>query len=275
MGRKIIAITLREDLINRIDGMVDNINVRSRSHAIEILLSKVLEKGKIESPKSAFVFATGGVVKFNDREIPRSMIPMVDKPILEYVIEMLRKYNIRNIIIALGENSHVIKDYFGAGDKFGVRIMYIEERTRMGTAGLLSVARNRLDDLFFVVDGDIFSDVNLSEFVKYHIDKGGLATAALTYVDDPSGYMTVEFDGERIAKFSGDSKKLSNLIIPGMYLFNGEIFDYISSDEQSLEKDIMPQLLKEKKLYGRIFSTLVFDTRKYEIKKTKTPPKKK
>jgi len=266
MSRRIIAITLRDDLIDKIDGMVDNINIRSRSHAIEILLSKVLEKGETKNPKSAFVFATGKLIKFNDREIPPCMVPMMNKPILEYVIEMFRKYNIRNIIIALGKNSYIVKDYFGSGDKFGVRIIYIEEKPNMGTAGLLSVARNYLKNTFFVVKGNVFSDIDLSEFVKYHLDKGMTATAALMYVDDPSGYPTAEFNEGYITKFSGTFKKISNLIIPGTYLFNEEIFDYISSDEQDLEKDILPRLLKEKKLYGKIFSTLLFDTRKYETK---------
>lgn len=267
MGRKIIAITLREDLIAKIDAMVDNINVRSRSHAIEILLSRVLEKGKIESPKAAFVFAGGDAVKFNNREIPRAMISIVDKPILEYVINMLKKHNVKNIMISLGENGHIIKDYFERGDDFGVRITYIEEKSTVGNAGLLAMARSRLGDLFFAVNGDVFSDINLLELVNYHLENNCIATSALTRVEDPSGYDTVTLDSGKVVDFSPSDlkkeRKESNIISPGIYILSSEIFEYISKDEQTLEKDVFPKLIKENKFSGHIFTGMLLDAKKY------------
>lgn len=153
MDRKRLTITIKKDLLLKIDKIIDGFRIRNRSHAIEYLLSQTL------SPKisKALILAGGRGIKMRPftYEIPKTLIPVKDKPILEYTIELLKENQIRDITILVGHLGNKIKSYFGDGSNFGVRINYIEEKKPKGTAAPLRKIKKLLENplllLFMVI----------------------------------------------------------------------------------------------------------------------------
>ena len=108
-------------------------------------------------------------------DIPKPMIPVLGKPILEWQIECLKKNGITDILIGIGHLGHFIRDYFGDGKKFGVDISYYEEKEPLGTAGFLFKAQG-LDQDFLLLCGDTIFDIYFSRFIKFHQEKKALAS---------------------------------------------------------------------------------------------------
>ena len=134
-----VTITLKSDILKRLDKMVDKRNVRNRSHAIETLLSKAFSKTDIET---ALILAGGEGVNLRPitYEMPKAMIPINGRPIMEHQIEMLKKYDIRNLVISVGHMKEKVMEHFGNGSKSGVNIEYIIEDKPFGTAGCIGPA---------------------------------------------------------------------------------------------------------------------------------------
>jgi hypothetical protein len=125
MVKERISLTVEKELLDSVDTLVDGVKFRSRSHVMEFLLNKGLRKGKLSK---AFILAGGAGVKLRPitYEIPKAMIPVKGKPILEHQIELLRHYDIRSIVIAIGHLGEKIKEYFGSGNGRAIEIKYIE-----------------------------------------------------------------------------------------------------------------------------------------------------
>ncbi len=200
MDRERLTITLKKTLLGKIDEFIDGTKIRNRSHAIEYLINQSL------SPKIDQAVILAGGRGLNMRpftfEMPKGLFPVGGKPILEHVVEMLRQYEIRNIIFSIGILGDRIREYFGDGKKWGVNITYVTEDREMGTAGALNLARKLLKgDSFMVVHGDILTDIQLSDFIAFHKEAGTIATIALTSVIDPSDFGEVVLQGAKIKKF--------------------------------------------------------------------------
>lgn len=110
------------------------------------------------------------------KDIPKPMVPIAGKPLLEYQIENLKSCGVQDIILVVGYLGAVIKDYFGNGERFGVRISYFVEEAPLGTAGALRELYDRLEDHFFLVFGDLFLNVDFQRFEEYHHSKNALVT---------------------------------------------------------------------------------------------------
>src|SRR3989344_6646984 len=121
-----VTITLKHDMLKRLDKTVDRRNVRNRSHAIEILLSRALSRTDMDT---ALILAGGEGVNLRPitYEIPKPLIPINGRPILEHQIRMLKKYDIRNLVISVGHMKEKVMEHFGNGSNFGVSIEYITE----------------------------------------------------------------------------------------------------------------------------------------------------
>lgn len=191
------------------------------------------------------------------RAIPKPMVPIVNRPVIEHIVHDLKKHGFTEIRINLHYLGDVIQDYLGDGSKFGVQISYAQEDKLWGDAG--SVKRSQEffgTETFMVVGGDDISDINLSEVVAFHKSKKATSTITLTPVDDPSqfGIVITEPDG-RITRFlekpKGDDV-FSNTANTGVYLFEPEVFDLIPADTfYGFGNNVFPQLLAEgKPLYG-------------------------
>jgi len=196
-------------------------------------------------------------------EIPKALVPIHGKTVTEHLFDLFKKYNIENIIMAVGYMREKIKHYYGNGTRFGINLSYIEERKPLGTAGPLRLAKDILRETFIVSNGDELKDISIAEMYSLHKKTNALATIALTAVDDPSAYGVAKLDGNKIIKFVEKPKREdapSNLINAGFYIVEPEVIDIIPEGFAMLEKDVFPKLAKAKKLCGYPFKGQWFDT---------------
>ncbi|MCF8884499.1 MAG: nucleotidyltransferase family protein [Nitrososphaerota archaeon] len=188
--------------------------------------------------------------------IPKSMMPIGYKPIIEHIILYLKKQGVYNFILAIGYlGEHLIK-YLGDGKSLGVTIDYSIEKVPLGTAGAVKNAEKKFTNTFLTVNGDIlFTGLDISSLVEFHKDKGGVATIVLTRVEDARRYGLVSIDEEnRVIAFREKPKQqVPGFINAGIYVFEPAIFDYIPPDRpSSLEEDVFPELADQNKLYAYI-----------------------
>ena len=186
---------------------------------------------------------------------PKPMLPLAGKPILQHIIESLADYDFREIIVTENYLSKLIEDYFGDGSKFGVEITYFREDKPLGTAGSVKNAGSCLDDTFIVIQGDNLTDINLKLVTKFHKKRKGVATIALTPVENPTEFGIAELNKRgQIVRFLEKPKPeecFSNLVNTGLYVFEPSILDLIPKDTAyDFSKDLFPSLLEEEGIYG-------------------------
>ena len=193
------------------------------------------------------------------------MIPVLNRPFFEHLVGYLKRHNIIDIILAVGKSPERIRDYFGDGSKLGVRLTYSIEDIPLGTAGAVKNAERFLDDSFIVLNGDIFTDIDLSRMIRLHRESGAVASLALTPVEDPTIYGVVETDsGGRVRRFTekpSRDKVTTNMINAGIYILEPGILSYIAPNTFSMfERDVFPPLLeKGQVIYGYPFQDYWID----------------
>ncbi len=268
--RERITITIRKDLLRSLDNTIDYERIRNRSHAFEVLLSRTFE----HETRQAVILASGEGVNMRPftYEIPKPLIPVNSRPLLEHVIDLLRQHEITNIVITISHLGAKIKNHFKDGSQFGVSIRYAEEKKPSGTGGALLAARPLLDDnQFLVVYGDVLLDLDLTEFLQAHQNqKAAVGTIALTSVADPSAYGAVKLRGTRVVEFSEKpviSSDVSRLVFAGVAGFDSTVFDFFPkrSKQLSLEQHIFPDLIQQGRLFGYPFEGQWFDVSTPEV----------
>jgi len=182
--------------------------------------------------------------------VPKTMVPVVNKPFLEHMIDNLRRHQIDQIILAICYLPDCIQRHFGDGSDFGVSLTYLVEQSPLGTGGAVKNAERFLDDTFVVFNGDTFSDLDLSDMIEFHRDHKAKATIALTPVEDPSAYGVVEIDSQsRVKRFVEKPSwegVTSDLINAGAYVLEPEVLDLIPSGIHSmLERGLFPDLVEQ------------------------------
>ena len=191
-------------------------------------------------------------------EIPKPMVPVMDRPLLEWQIDQLKRYNITDIIMIIGHLGHKIRDHFGDGSSFGVQIRYLEEHEPLGTAGAFYYLKDMLaDEYFLLVFGDVFFDIDIPRMERFHHENSALATLFV----HPNGH---PFDSDlvtlgrdcRVEAF--DSKHntrdywYDNCVNAGFYILNKEICEVIETPVKTdLEKEVLQPLIESgKAVYG-------------------------
>lgn len=187
---------------------------------------------------------------------PKPMVPVMNRPVMEYIVELLKKHGFTDIIVTLFYLPDAIRQHFGDGSQFGVKMRYFVEEFPLGTAGSVRNAKKYLDDTFLVISGDTLTDIDLARIVEFHQEKKALATLALSRVDNPLEYGVVMTDEQgRVTRFLEKpnwSEVFSDLVNTGIYVLEPEIFDYFG-DKQVFDfsKDLFPLLLeKNEPLYA-------------------------
>ncbi|MBI5390168.1 NTP transferase domain-containing protein [Candidatus Woesearchaeota archaeon] len=256
-----ITLTLDKDLLNNIDKSVDGHQIKNRSHAIELLLMRSLD---VNRPKTAFILAGGRGTRLKPLtdEIPKPLIPVHDKPLLQHALDLFRKHGITEIIIALGFKGEKIKEYFGNGKKFGMTITYVEESKPLGTAGPLLLAKDLLTSTFVMCNADELKEIDLIDMYHHHKETKGMATIALTTVEDPSMYGVAKLQGTKIMEFIEKPSKESApspFINAGLYMLEPEVLNMVPEGFAMMETDVFPKIAKEGKLFGYPFSGQWFD----------------
>jgi mannose-1-phosphate guanylyltransferase/phosphomannomutase len=188
--------------------------------------------------------------------VPKPMIPVMNKPMMEYIIDSLKEAGIVDIVILLYFKPEVIKSCFGDGSRKGVRISYVQPDDDYGTAGAVKKAEQYLDEKFIVVSGDLITDFNIQEIIGYHDVKSSKATITLTSVPDPLQFGVVITDKEgqiiRFLEKPGWGEVFSDTINTGIYVFEPEILNYIPENTSfDFSKDLFPKLMGGgTKIYG-------------------------
>ncbi len=182
--------------------------------------------------------------------IPKPMVPIVNKPILEHIINLLKKHSIKDYIVLLYYMPDIIRNYLGDGRKFGVKIRYITPGEDFGTAGAVKLSEKYIKDKFIVISGDVLTDFNLTGIKDFHNKKKTIATLSLYRSKNPLQYgIVLTNNSDRIVRFlekPSSSEVFSDTINTGIYIFNKEIFNYIPAGESfDFSQDLFPQLLKK------------------------------
>ncbi|MDH7476701.1 MAG: sugar phosphate nucleotidyltransferase [Microgenomates group bacterium] len=261
MRRTRITITINKELLDLIDNLVDKEKIRNRSHAIEYVVSRFFQS----KVKKAIILAGGKGTKLRPYtyEIPKSLLPIKGKPILEYLIENLKKNNIVDLTICLGYLGKKIKDYFGDGQRFGVKISYLEEKFPLQTGGAVLQAKKLVDNQpFLVIHGDILTNLKISDLINFHQQQKTIVTIALTTVDKPNKYGQLALHGTRLTQFyhQKNQQTISHLVNCGIYVFEPEIFNFFPKNKKVfLLEDVIQEMIKQKKAAGFVFEGKWFD----------------
>lgn len=190
--------------------------------------------------------------------VPKPMLPIANRPMMEHVVDLLRRHGFDDIVVTVAFLANQIKTYFGDGSEHGVRISYADEPTPLGTAGSVGNARHLLDETFLVISGDVLTDIDLGHLLEEHRRRGALATIGLTAVDDPLefGIVIAREDGsiERFMEKPTWSQVFSDTINTGIYVFEPAIFGHIPTGRSvDFSADVFPALLAcEAPMFGAV-----------------------
>ena len=192
-------------------------------------------------------------------DLPKPMVPVLNRPIAEHIINLLKRNNITEIIATLYYLPDVMRDYFQDGSDFGVEMTYaVEEEQPLGTAGSVKNIQQWLDDTFITISGDAITDFDLKAAIAFHREKKSKATLILTRVPNPVefGVVITDEDGKinRFLEKPSLSEIFSDTVNTGTYILEPEVLDYLPENEESdFSKDLFPLLLeKGEPIYGYI-----------------------
>ncbi len=190
--------------------------------------------------------------------VPKPMMPVFDKPVMEYSLELLKKYGIRDVAVTLQYLPAAVQGYFQSGRDMGLNIRYFIEDKPLGTAGSVKNAEEFLDETFIVISGDALTDFPLDEAFEFHRYRGALATLVLTRVESPLEYGLVLTDREgsitRFLEKPSWGEVFSDTVNTGIYILEPEALQYVKPATQfDFSRDLFPYFLAQKKpLYGCI-----------------------
>jgi mannose-1-phosphate guanylyltransferase / phosphomannomutase len=181
--------------------------------------------------------------------LPKPMLPLVGRPMMEHIVSLLRRHGITDIVVTVAFLPNAIRSYFGNGSELGVRMVYATEETPLGTAGSVRNARDELTERFLVISGDVLTDINLTSMIEFHEKNGALATLALCAVENPLefGIVITREDGsiERFLEKPGWGQVFSDTINTGIYVLEPEIFDVIPEGRAvDFSSEVFPTVLE-------------------------------
>ncbi len=181
---------------------------------------------------------------------PKPMLKVGNRPILETIIMNFKKYGFTNIILSVSYKSEIIEEYFKDGSNFGVNIEYIHEEKRMGTAGALSLMRDKLNEPFFVMNGDLLTNINFEYLLNYHIKQEVIATMCLRGYEYQIPYGVVNVNEQGDICTIEEKPKYHYFVNGGIYLLNAEALTYIPDNEFFDMPYLFEILIKDDKICG-------------------------
>lgn len=190
--------------------------------------------------------------------IPKPMVPILNTPMMEHIVNLLKKHQINDFVSVLYFHPDVITDHFETGETFGINMNYVTAQADYGTAGAVKNAFQYLNDRFIVISGDVLTDFDITDALNFHIENKAKATILLTRVSKPLQYGIVITDEQgRITRFLEKpswGQVFSDTINTGIYIFEQDVLDLIPYQQEfDFSKDLFPLMLKNKlPLYGYI-----------------------
>jgi mannose-1-phosphate guanylyltransferase / phosphomannomutase len=211
-----------------------------------------------DAPVKAVVMAGGEGTRLRPltSNQPKPMVPIVGKPCMEHIVELLRGHGFDDVIVTVAFLPQAIRSYFGDGEGLGVNIEYSVEESPLGTAGSVGLAGDKLDETFLVISGDALCDFDLGSLVKFHKKKGAAVTIGLKSVENPLefGIVVTDEDGriERFLEKPSWGQVFSDTINTGVYVLEPEVLEHVPTDRPyDFSKELFPLLLEMgRPLYG-------------------------
>jgi mannose-1-phosphate guanylyltransferase / phosphomannomutase len=189
---------------------------------------------------------------------PKPMVPIVGKPCMEHIVELLKQHGFEDIVVTVAFMPQAIRGYFGNGESQGVSLSYSVEESPAGTAGSVKLAEEVLDESFLVISGDALCDIDLAELVRFHREKEALVTIALKSVANPLefGIVVTDADGriERFLEKPSWGQVFTDTINTGIYVLEPEVLRHVPTDRPyDFSKELFPLLLEMgRPLYGYV-----------------------
>ncbi len=183
---------------------------------------------------------------------PKVMAPVGGEPFLQYVVENLRRSGIEELVISIGYLGGFIRDYFGDGRNFGVKITYSEEFRPLGTGGAIKLAENYFDEPYLVLNGDTYVEADFLKILKFHTQKQAKITigAVRKSVSDQAGYVKVDKSGKVISFLEKPKTRKLGFVSCGIYIFDPKVLAGIRKNYKfSLESDFFPKAARGRKMY--------------------------
>lgn len=180
----------------------------------------------------------------------KPMLPVGNKPMVEYAVAALKSSGVEEIYFATGYRAEDVESYFGDGKKFGMKFAYRRETVPLGTAGAVRELKSELGEKFLCVPADGLSDLDFSAFQTTDIE-GFLGAIAVCKKNDATGLGLVEFDENMIVKnfVEKPSVPTKGYVNTGIYMFSSAVFDYITDGVCDFGKDVFPHLSGKLKVY--------------------------
>src|SRR5207244_55464 len=189
---------------------------------------------------------------------PKPMVPIVGKPCMEHILELLRAHGMTDVIVTVAFLPQAIRGYFGDGESLGMDVGYSVEESPLGTAGSVRLAAKQLDETFLVISGDALCDVDLGALIAFHQERGAAVTIGLKSVENPLEFGIVVTDEEgRIERFLEKpswSQVFSDTINTGIYVLEPEVLRHVPTDRPyDFSKELFPLLLEMgRPIYGSV-----------------------
>lgn len=190
------------------------------------------------------------------KDIPKPMVPLLGKPLLQYQIELLAKYGFKEVILIVNHLSQPIKNHFGDGADFGIKISYYQEAKPLGTVGGIKDLESELTEDFLVLYGDVMMEMDLKRLVDFHQKKESQATLVVHPNDHPYDSDLVEVDEEAriinvLPKPHSADLIYHNMVNAAVYILSPAIFPFLEKGKKAdFGKDIFPKVFRNLKMYG-------------------------
>lgn len=190
--------------------------------------------------------------------IPKPMVPMMNKPMMQHIVDLLKKHGITEIVSTLFYQPDIITGHFGDGSKFGITMQYRKAEADYGTAGSVRNAADFLDERFIIISGDVLTDFDLTKAIQFHEEKGAKATLVLTRATNPLAFGVVITDNSgKITRFLEKpswGEVFSDTINTGIYIIEPEVLKLIPFQKEfDFSKNLFPAMLEQDMgLYGYI-----------------------
>ena len=226
----------------------------------------IYKKRKVQQIMHTVIMAGGKGTRIASMcsDVPKPMISICGKPILEHQIQVLKRQGYTEIILIIGHLGQLIRQHFGSGEKFGVSIRYIEETSPLGTAGALYYLKDILKDDFLLLNGDILFDVDIARMLAFHKKKGGMATILTHPNSHPydSGLVIAGNDG-KVQKWLAKEDERTyyrNSVNAGIHILTPAILDFFTKPEKTdLDRDILKKLIPLQQLYAYVSPEYIKD----------------
>lgn len=187
--------------------------------------------------------------------MPKPVVPLVDQPFITYMLQWLRSHGVDDVIMSCGFMAKGMREVLGDGSGLGLRVQYVEEPKPLGTGGALKYAEELLAERFFMLNGDVLTDIDLTAQLEQHRRTGARATLALIPVEDPSAYGLVRRNDDlsvrEFVEKPGPEQIDTNLINAGAYIIERDVVDEMApaGTNISIEREVFPKLV-DRGLYG-------------------------